>query len=207
MIYDVLSVKKCYDKAVQGCPEKLDSAPAIICLAKQSYQIHNVANSARGSGNRTRHNPLLNGHSPADLRTGTAAGYANREANPHLIAITEIRSSLFMPSPAFMLDKNGFTIIKHSSAPIPTLQSGQLERDRAPREYQLPRNSTSHGRPDWCKGSADSGWEHGTVRTRLFRELERRPTPPPAPEGTVLPNTNIGNYPALKADCPRVKNL
>lgn len=44
----------------------------------------------------------------------------------------------------------------------------------------------------------------GTVRTRLFREPERRPDPSPPPEGTVLLNTNNGNCPAFKADRPRV---
>jgi hypothetical protein len=44
----------------------------------------------------------------------------------------------------------------------------------------------------------------GTARTRLFRETERRPTPPPVPEGTVLLNTNKGNYPAFTANRPRV---
>jgi GA4 desaturase len=36
---------------------------------------------------------------------------------------------------------------------------------------------------------------------------ERRRTPPPVPEGTVLKNTNKGNFPAFTADRPRVHGL
>jgi hypothetical protein len=56
------------------------------------------------------------GPTPADPRIGAAAGSANRKANPQRMPITDIRSSLFLPSPAFTLDTNGFTAIKHSSA-------------------------------------------------------------------------------------------
>lgn len=56
------------------------------------------------------------GPSPADPRTGTAAGSANREANPQLMPIVDIRSSLFLPTTPFTLDTHGFTIVKHSSA-------------------------------------------------------------------------------------------
>ncbi|KAN0122944.1 hypothetical protein V8E51_001270 [Hyaloscypha variabilis] len=168
-------------------------------LVKQLYQIHDVTNNARISGNHTRH---YDGPSPADPRTGTAAGSANREANPQLMPITDIRSLLFQPSPAFTLDTHGFTVIKHPSAllfPPYTRDSWNnaslLESIHYPEIEQVVKDQTG------AKTVLILG---GTARARLFREPERRPTPAPVPEGTVLPNTNKGNYPAFTANRPRV---
>ncbi|KAE9381060.1 hypothetical protein N431DRAFT_551256 [Stipitochalara longipes BDJ] len=102
--------------------------------------------------------------------------------------ITDIRSSLFLPSPACTLDTNGFTAIKHSSALLSLPYSRDSWNDANLRE-----------RIHYAEIE-----QMATARTRLFREPERRPTPPPVPEGTVLPNTNKGNYPAFTANRPRV---
>jgi hypothetical protein len=142
------------------------------------------------------------GPSPADPRTGTAAGSANREANPQLMPITDIRPSLFLPSPKWTLDVNGFAVIKHASAlsspPYDrTSWNDQDLRERVhyPEIEKVVKDQTG------AKTVVILG---GTVRTRLFQEPERRPTPPPLPEGTAPLNTNKGNYPAFKADRPRM---
>jgi len=106
------------------------------------------------------------GPSPADPRTGTAAGSANREANPQLMPVTDIRSLLFQPSPAFTLDTHRFHS-HHTSqrTPIPTLHSGQLESYLAFREHPLPGNRTSRERSDGREDGADSRWDgpHETI--------------------------------------------
>jgi hypothetical protein len=142
------------------------------------------------------------GPSPADPRTGTAAGSANREANPKIKPITDIRSFLFLPSPAFTLDINGFTVIKHSSALLSPPYSrdswndaGLRERIHYPEIEKVVMDQT---------GAKKVMILGGTVRTRLFKEPERRPTPPLVVEGTALLNTNKGNYSAFTADRPRV---
>ena len=63
------------------------------------------------------------GPSPADPRTGTAVGSVNREASPQLMPITDIRSSLFLPSPAVTLGYQRFHNYQtFQRAPIPTLR-------------------------------------------------------------------------------------
>ena len=145
------------------------------------------------------------GPSPADPRTSTAAASANREANPQVMPITDIRSLLFPPPAAFTLDISGFTVVKHPSELLYRPYSWDSWNDAYLREsIYYPEIEKVVKEQTGAKKVLILA---GTVRTRLFEEPERRPTPPPLPEGTVPLNTNKGNYPAFKADRPRVRGF